>query len=114
MRKSFFASNLKYLRLKFNMTQLDLAHKLGRKGTSTISEWEKGKYQPKKETLHELTIIFKIRLDDLLYRDLTSYPLSSQQESEEEVSYISENLPPELKQKWIAMGNLLLNKKDIE
>ncbi|CAM4224428.1 DNA-binding protein [Streptococcus penaeicida] len=113
MRKSFLASNIKYLRLKNGMTQSDLAHLLGRQGTSTISEWEKGKYGPKKETLHLLTVIFKISLDDLLYRDLTTYPLSSQQESAEEISYISENLPPTLKEQWIAMGTELLNKKDI-
>ena len=41
---SYFSSNLKYLRLKNNIDQLELAHKLGRKSASTISEWESGKY----------------------------------------------------------------------
>lgn len=34
---SYFSSNLKYLRLKNNIDQLELAHKLGRKSASTIT-----------------------------------------------------------------------------
>ena len=37
-----FAKNLRYLRERNNMEQLDLAKELGRKSASSISEWEKG------------------------------------------------------------------------
>lgn len=47
-----FSDNLKYLREKNNMDQIELATKLGRKSTSSISEWEKGKYQPNAGWLH--------------------------------------------------------------
>ncbi|VHJ25881.1 transcriptional regulator [Streptococcus pyogenes] len=36
-KKTFFASNLKYLRLKKNMEQLELANLLGRKSSSSMS-----------------------------------------------------------------------------
>lgn len=42
-----FAKNLKYLREKHHMEQLDLAKELGRKSASSISEWEKGKVYSK-------------------------------------------------------------------
>ena len=94
---SYFSSNLKYLRLKNNIDQLELAHKLGRKSASTISEWESGKYTPKQ---------------DLVAGDLTKYPLSDKEESLQDISYISEHLDSELKQKWIELGQELLNKQD--
>lgn len=46
-KKTFFASNLKYLRLKKNMEQLELANLLGRKSSSSISEWGKRKIYSK-------------------------------------------------------------------
>ncbi|MGS3647425.1 helix-turn-helix domain-containing protein [Staphylococcus aureus] len=39
--KIMFSQNLKYLRKKHDMEQIDLAHKLGRKSASSVSEWEK-------------------------------------------------------------------------
>lgn len=42
-----FSKNLKFLREKKNMEQLELAEMLGRKSSSSISEWEKGKYTPR-------------------------------------------------------------------
>ena len=44
---TMFAENLKFLREKYNIDQQELAEKLGRKSSSSISEWEKGKYTPK-------------------------------------------------------------------
>lgn len=67
-----FSENLKYLRSKFNMDQIDLAEKLGRKSSSSISEWEKGKYTPKAKTLAEIASIFSVDLDDLMNVDLST------------------------------------------
>lgn len=67
-----FSSNLKYLREKFNMEQIDLAKALGRKSSSSISEWESGKYTPKLGVLNEIAKIFKVNLDDLMSTDLSS------------------------------------------
>lgn len=66
-----FAENLKYLREKYNMEQLELAEKLGRKSSSSISEWEKGKYTPKLKTLNEIAKLFKVDIDDLMNIDLS-------------------------------------------
>ncbi|WP_192977814.1 helix-turn-helix transcriptional regulator [Mammaliicoccus vitulinus] len=65
-----FSENLKYLRQKHNMEQIDLAHKLGRKSASSISEWEKGKYTPKMKTLSEISTLFNVNIDDLMTKDL--------------------------------------------
>ncbi|MDT7015379.1 XRE family transcriptional regulator [Levilactobacillus namurensis] len=73
-----FSDNLKYLREKNNMDQIELATKLGRKSTSSISEWEKGKYQPKAGVLSDIAHIFNVSLDDLMNKDLRN---------ENEVSY---------------------------
>ena len=67
-----FSNNLKYLRKKYNMEQLELAYKLGRKSGSTISEWEKGSYTPKIKVLAQIADIFHVDLDDLMNKDLTS------------------------------------------
>lgn len=37
---NYFSSNLKYLREKNGMEQLDLAKRLGIKSSSSVSEWE--------------------------------------------------------------------------
>ena len=67
-----FSTNLKYLRKKYNMEQLELAYKLGRKSGSTISEWEKGSYTPKIKVLAQIADIFHVDLDDLMNKDLTN------------------------------------------
>lgn len=66
-----FDKNLKFLREKYGMEQMELADRLGRKSSSSISEWEKGKYTPKIKTLAQIANIFKVDLDDLMNKDLT-------------------------------------------
>lgn len=66
-----FGRNLKFLRNKYGLEQMDLAEKLGRKSSSTISEWEKGKYTPKLSTLNEISKIFNVEIDDLMNIDLS-------------------------------------------
>ena len=81
-----FSQNLKYLRNKHNMEQIDLAHKLGRKSASSISEWEKGKYTPKMQTLVEIASIFNVNIDDLMGEDLSSDKESKQKNSFETIA----------------------------
>ena len=75
-----FAKNLRYLREKSGMEQMDLARELGRKSASSISEWEKGKYTPKMGTLSQIAKIFNVNIDDLMERDL-SKPTSQSQKT---------------------------------
>lgn len=68
---NYFSSNLKYLREMHKMEQIELAHKLGRKSSSSVSEWEKGKYTPKSGVLSDIANIFNISLSELMQKDLT-------------------------------------------
>lgn len=72
--KNYFASNLKFLRQKYQMEQLDLASRLGRKSSSSISEWERGKYTPKAGVLNDIAKIFNVSLSDLMSQDLSTDP----------------------------------------
>ena len=67
-----FSKNLKYLRTKNNIEQLDLAIAFNRKSASTISEWESGKYTPKINVLSEIAKYFKVDIDDLMNKDLST------------------------------------------
>lgn len=69
--KYFFASNLKYLRNKFNLEQQELAEELGKKSGSTVSDWERGKFIPRIGTLNEIAERFNISVNDLMRTDLT-------------------------------------------
>lgn len=69
-----FAKNLKYLREKSGMEQIELAYQLGRKSSSSVSEWEKGKYTPKIGVLNEIANIFNVDIDDLMNKDLSFRP----------------------------------------
>lgn len=68
-----FADNLKYLREKSGMDQLDLAIKLKRKSSSSVSEWEKGKYTPKIGVLNDIAEIFGVSITDLMNKDLSAF-----------------------------------------
>ena len=81
MTNNFFASNLKYLRQRNNIEQLELAERLGRKSPSSISEWEKGRYTPKAGVLSDIAKIlwdqsqkdaenldFELENDDYLFK----------------------------------------------
>lgn len=70
--RNYFASNLKLLRQKHGMEQIDLANRLGRKSSSSISEWERGKYTPKAGVLNDISKIFNISLSELMSTDLSN------------------------------------------
>ena len=67
---TFFSSNLKYLRERKDLEQLELAQLLGRKSSSSVSEWEKGTYTPKSGILSDIARIFNVNLDELMNSDL--------------------------------------------
>lgn len=66
-----FGKNLKYLRERKNLEQLELAQLLGRKSASSVSEWEKGTYTPKSGVLSDIARIFNVDLSALMSVDLT-------------------------------------------
>lgn len=70
--KNYFALNLKFLRQKQGMEQIDLANRLGRKSSSSVSEWERGKYTPKAGVLNDIAKIFDVSLSQLMSSDLSN------------------------------------------
>lgn len=79
--KNYFASNLKFLRQKNGLEQIDLATRLGRKSSSSISEWEKGKYTPKAGVLNDIANIFGVSLSKLMSTDLSKPSSQNEEES---------------------------------
>lgn len=90
-----FAKNLKYLREKNAMEQTELAHRLGRKSSSSISEWEKGKYTPKIGVINDIAEIFKVSISDLMDSDLST----AQESTLSKITDISSKLEPPRQEK---------------
>lgn len=68
---NYFSKNLRYLREKNNVEQIQLANHLGRKSGTSVSEWESGKYTPKAGTLNEIAKYFRVTMSDLMEKDLS-------------------------------------------
>lgn len=66
-----FKENLRFLRRTNNITQDELAEKLGYKSFTTVQKWEDGTSFPKVSNLNKLAEMFNVELDDLLNIDLT-------------------------------------------
>lgn len=60
-----FPEKLKSLRLKHKLTQTELGEKLY-VSRSTISNYEKGEFEPNFQTLIEISKLFNIPIDELL------------------------------------------------
>jgi transcriptional regulator with XRE-family HTH domain len=67
-----FNLNIKSLREQKKMTQSDLANALDLKRTA-ISNYERDDSSPNLETLIQISKYFDIKIDDLLYKDLSLY-----------------------------------------
>ncbi len=65
-----FGKNLRYLRLRDNISQEDLAKELGYKSFTTIQKWESGKNEPNMSILNQLADKWGITLDELVNVDL--------------------------------------------
>lgn len=61
-----FKDNLRYLRKTNNMSQDELADKLGYKSFTTVQKWEDGTAFPRVSTLKQIADIFNIDVDHLL------------------------------------------------
>lgn len=70
--KKYFPQNLKFLRSKFDDTQLELAEFLGYKSLSSVSDWERGKSIPDAGILNKIATRYNTTIDDLLELDLSN------------------------------------------
>lgn len=66
------ARNIRFLRLKKNMSQDDLAEQLGYKSFTTIQKWESGISTPPLGVFIKMAEIFAVDLDDFARTDLSS------------------------------------------
>ena len=64
-----FSDNLKKLRKDMNLSQEDLADKLG-VSRQSISKWESGVVYPEMDKMVQLCKIFNLSMDDLLNNDV--------------------------------------------
>lgn len=67
-------NNLKKLRLKYHLRQLDVARQLGVKSEDRISHWERGTSVPSVPNLFKLCDLFKVDPYDI-------YPVTEQDEA---------------------------------
>ncbi|HHJ9357636.1 TPA: helix-turn-helix transcriptional regulator, partial [Streptococcus pyogenes] len=92
--------------------QLELANLLGRKSSSSISEWEKGKYTPKSGLLSDIAAIFDVSLTALMEEDLTLESKGvSYQLPQRELAMISEQLSENNYTKWVDFAQILLEQQ---
>jgi len=74
--KKVFGKNLKYYRYLRNMTQEQLAEKIGIDSTS-VSDLERGSKGPMFETLTKIVIILDVKLSDLFDETILDKELPS-------------------------------------
>ena len=65
-----FSDNLKKLRKDMNLSQEDLADKLG-VSRQSISKWESGVVYPEMDKMVQLCKLFNVSMDDLLNSDVS-------------------------------------------
>ena len=71
MNDMSFANRIKQLRIDNNLTQKDIAEKLGMTPTG-ISYWESGNAVPNYETLKKLADLFNVSIDFLIGNEKTN------------------------------------------
>lgn len=69
--ETYFKKNLKYLRTKKGISQLNLAEKIG-KDQSSIAYWESGKAEPTLENVIKIADTLQVPIEDFVGKDLTT------------------------------------------
>ena len=75
--ETYFNTNLRYLRNRNGIEQLELANMLGLKSASAVSEWEKGIRIPNAGVLSDLANIFNVTIDSLMHINLEKYSIGT-------------------------------------
>lgn len=109
-----FSKNLKYLRQKKGIEQLELANILGRKSASTISEWESGKYTPKIGVLTTIANYFNVDIDDLMKIDIEYSLIHNPKQDTTEITNIYTQLNPPRQQVVLDTATAQLKEQKAE
>lgn len=98
-----FKENLKELRLQDNLTQGDLAEKIG-VGKSTISMWESGERTPSLEMLEALADFFNVSISRLWGDEEKPVAMDGSGLSSEELEVIKQlrHLPPSSRASFLS------------
>lgn len=63
---TILSDNIRKYRKLRGMTQVELSLKLGNSGNSSVSDWERGLYEPNTTSLFKLAKVFGISVYDLM------------------------------------------------
>jgi transcriptional regulator with XRE-family HTH domain len=102
---------IKELRTKRNMTQQDLADKLGVFQT-TVGQWENGKREPNIETIKRLASIFEVSTDYLLGQSDNPIPAPDNSTKEDKFNYHISKLNDEQKAKIMEYAEFLKSREE--
>ncbi|HEM6180616.1 TPA: helix-turn-helix transcriptional regulator, partial [Streptococcus suis] len=107
----YIGQRIKDFRLSRNMTQKELAKRIGM-GDTTIANYEKGFRSPKKDTLFDLADVFGVSIDDLFpQRTPTTAPNSLIEQISDKVVYLDQKLKEPRHSAWISHGERLLSEQ---
>lgn len=81
---NYFGKNIRYLRKLTNMTQEELADKLGYKSFTTIQKWESGNSEPNLKKLKQIAELFNVDIDNLAKIDISRGESNQKSSSYEE------------------------------
>ena len=83
-----FGKNLKYLRLRDNLSQDQLAEELGYKSYTTIQKWEMGSSEPNMGIVNKLADKWNLSLDELVNVDLEAKRYENPQKDTKIINFI--------------------------
>lgn len=66
----FLAKNIRYLRKRAGLSQLQIAEKFGYDNYTTVQKWESEKSDPPIKVVRGLAEFFSVNIDDLVLTDL--------------------------------------------
>ncbi|HEM4282468.1 TPA: helix-turn-helix transcriptional regulator [Streptococcus suis] len=106
----YIGQRIKDFRLSRNMTQKELAKRIGM-GDTTIANYEKGFRSPKKDTLFDLADVFGVSIDDLFPQRTPTAPNSLVEQISDKVAYLDQELKEPRHSAWISHGERLLSEQ---
>ncbi|RRN51696.1 XRE family transcriptional regulator [Streptococcus suis] len=107
---TYIGQRIKDFRLSRNMTQKELAKRIGM-GDTTIANYEKGFRSPKKDTLFDLADVFGVSIDDLFPQRTPTAPNSLIEQISDKVVYLDQELKEPRHSAWISHGERLLSEQ---
>ncbi|MGQ7686550.1 XRE family transcriptional regulator [Streptococcus suis] len=109
----YVGQKIKDFRLSRNMTQKELAERIGM-GDTTIVNYEKGIRTPKKNTLFKISEVLKTSIDDFFPPITTTAPNSLVEQISDKVAYLDQELKEPRHSAWISHGERLLSEQEKE